>query len=46
MTCQNDLIEFREKMEILKRESGRNKRQIKSEDSKVTSDLIIHEDDL
>ena len=46
MTCQDDLIEFREKMEILKRESGINKRQIKSKDSKVTSDLIIHEEDL
>ena len=43
MTCQDDLIEFREKMEILNR--GRGK-QIKYKNSKVTNDLIVHEEDL
>ena len=43
MTCQDDLIEFREKMEMLKKERGRNKRRFRSEDSKVTGDLIVHE---
>jgi hypothetical protein len=38
MTCQDDLIEFREAMESLKKEKGGSKQQFKSEDSKFTND--------
>jgi hypothetical protein len=46
MTCQDDLIEFRERMETLKNERAEIKRQIKSEDSKVAGDRIVHEENL
>ncbi|VVB64679.1 Uncharacterised protein [uncultured archaeon] len=38
MTCQDDLIDFREAIERLKKEKGRCKQQFKSEDSKFTND--------
>jgi hypothetical protein len=39
MTCQDDLIEFREAMENLKREKGRNERQ--SETTKLKSNIEL-----
>ncbi len=40
MTCQDDLIEFREAMENLKKEKGRNERQSETTKLKNNTELI------
>ena len=40
MTCQDDLIEFREAMQNLKKEKGRNEWQAETEKLKAVTELI------
>jgi hypothetical protein len=40
MTCQDDLIEFREAIENLKKEKGRNERQSETTKLKNNTELI------
>ena len=40
ITCQDDLIEFREAMQNLKKEKGRNEWQAETEKLKAVTELI------